>query len=295
MRRVARRALVVANPAAGFRGGLAAGERVGAALARRGIAAEVVYTSGPGEAERIASKASESGFELVVAVGGDGTIHEVANGVAGTPVALAVAPAGSMNLLARVLDLPLDPVRAVEAALASASRIRIRPGHAGDRLFVLMASAGLDSWALRELKAAVRGKIGFRHYVGWALRGAFGYSYPEIHLSTELGGALTCTSFVLGRAGLYGGFLRPTPNVSLEDATLELCALSPRSAGDTLRLLPLLWSGAHAGRPGVELVRVSSLEARTDHLDLPVQLDGELWGRLPMRFGISARELTIVR
>ncbi len=295
MPRTARRALVIANPAAGFRRGRNAGERVGAALARGGVAPEVVHTTGPGEAERIASKAWERGFDLVVPVGGDGTIHEVANGVAGAPVALAVAPAGSMNLLARVLDLPLDPVRAVETALASERRITIRPGQAGDRLFVLMASAGLDSWALRELKAEVSGKIGFRHYVRGALRGAFTYPYPEMRLRTGDGATLSCTSFVLGRAGLYGGFLRPTPNVSLGDDTLELCALSLRSAGDTLRLLPLLWSGAHAGRRGVALLRVSSLEARTDHPDLPVQLDGELSGRLPLRFGISARELTIVR
>lgn len=290
----ARRVLVVANPCAGFRSVRAVAWRVRDAIARRGLDTELVWTEGPGDAERIASRAGQAGFDVVFALGGDGTVHEVANGAAGTGVLLGVAPRGSMNLLARVLGLPLDPVAAVEAALDAGKPVTVRPGQAGDRLFVLMASAGVDSWVLRELRRTVRGKIGFRHYVAGALRGAFTYPYPEIRLELPGGSSWRSTSFVLGRANLYGGFLRPTPNVCLEDDTLELCAFSFRSASETIRILPLLWSGAHAGRPDVRLARVRSVEAWADRPDLPVQLDGELSGRLPMRFGVSSRSLTIV-
>ncbi len=289
-----RRVLVLANPTAGLRGGRRAGEAVARTTGARGLEVELVMTGGPGDAERLAAGAAAAGFDLVLAVGGDGTAHEVVNGVAGTAVAVGVAPAGTMNLLARVLDLPLDPVGAARAVMSAPRWITVRPGRAGERLFVLMAGIGLDAWVLRELKGRVEGKIAFRHYVAGALRGVFSYPYPEIRLRFPDGPPLSCTSAVLGRAALYGGFLRPTPSVALTDPTLELCALTPRSTAEALRLLPLLWTGSHIGRPGVHDRRVTAFDAETDHSDLAVQLDGELAGRLPMSFGLSDRTLTLV-
>jgi diacylglycerol kinase family enzyme len=92
---------------------------------------------------------------------------------------------------------------------------------------------------------------------------------------------------------LYGGFLRPTPGAALDRDVLEACAFAARSTGGLLRLLPALWSGAHIGRPGVLDRRVAWLRASSEHPDVPVQLDGELAGRLPMDFAISDRELVL--
>jgi diacylglycerol kinase family enzyme len=288
----ARRVLVVANPAAGFRRGRDAGEIAARVVRGAGCLCELVRTRQPGDARDLAAAAHAGGFDTILAVGGDGTAHEAANGLAGTAGVLGVVPAGTMNLLARVLGVALDPASASETAVLGSRRITVRPGRAGETLFLLMAGIGFDAWVLRELLATRRGKIAFRHYVLGGLRGLLTYPYPAIRLELPRE-TVEATSAIVGRAPLYGGFLRPTPRVALDRETLEACAFTARSAGGLLRLLPALWSGAHLGRPEVVDRLATTLRAGSEHPDVPVQLDGELAGRLPMDFGISDRKLVL--
>ncbi len=287
-----RRVLAVANPAAGLRRRSDPGEAGVRALRAAGVACELRRTGAPGDARRIAAEAAAHGYELVIAVGGDGPAHEAANGLAGSRTALAVAPAGTMNLLARVLGLPLDAATAAEAVIA-ARRVRpVRPGRMGDALFLLMAGVGFDAWVLRELLSRVRGKIGFRDYALGALAALRSYPFPEIRLEVT-GATIAAGAAVIGRAPLYGGFLRPTPGVSLERDELELCAFEARSALPLLRLAPLLWSGAHVARPGVVDRTVDRVRASSEFPDVPVQLVGEAAGGLPAEFALSDRVLLL--
>ena len=289
-----RRVLVVANPAAGLRRGRDAGEVAARAVRRLGTPPELARTRGPGDARILAAEAAAAGFDMVLAVGGDGTAHEVANGIAGTRVVLAVAPAGTMNLLARVLRVPLDPGLAAEVAVLGGRRLVMRPGRAGETLFLLMAGVGFDAWVLRELLGRRRGKIGFRDYVLGGLRGLGTYPFPRIRFEMP-GETAEAGAAIIGRAPLYGGFLRPTPRASLERDVLDACLLGARSPVELLRLLPALWSGAHVGRSGVANRLVTRLRASSDHEDVPVQLDGEPAGRLPVEFSLSERALTLAR
>ena len=277
-----------------MRRGRDAGEAAASAARRAGARSELVRTRGPGDARRLAAKAWAEGFDTVLAVGGDGTAHEAANGAAGTPVVLGVVPSGTMNLLARVLGVPMDPAGAAESAVLGRRRIALRPGKAGETLFLLMAGIGFDAWVLRELLAGRRGKVAFRHYVLGGLRGLLTYPFPTIRLEMS-GESVDATAAIVGRAPLYGGFLRPTPHAALESDTLEVCGFTARSAGGLLRILPALWSGAHIGRPGIVDRSATWLKASSEHPDIPVQLDGELAGRLPMEFAISDRELVLAR
>jgi diacylglycerol kinase family enzyme len=283
----------VANPAAGLRRGFDAGDAVARAAAPLSQTVALARTTEPGEARRLAASASAAGFDVVVAVGGDGTAHEVANGAAGTEAALAVGPAGTMNLLARVLELPLDPARAVERLLARGRTRTILPGRADGTLFLLMAGIGLDAWVLRGLLERTRGKIGFARYVLGALSGLRSYAYPRIRLEGAQE-TLHATSAIVGRTPLYGGFLRPTPRATLERDVLELCALDLPGAFHYLRVAPSLWSGAHDGRAGVACRLVRSVRAVSEDPDVPVQLDGEPFGKLPMTFAVSDRPLRIL-
>src|SRR5262245_5394861 len=104
---VSRSALLIANPAAGFSPTEQRAERAVERLRALGVRAELHRTTGPRDAEGAARDAATS-FDIVVAAGGDGTVHEVANGLAGTRSALGVVPLGSMNILARELGMPLD-------------------------------------------------------------------------------------------------------------------------------------------------------------------------------------------
>jgi YegS/Rv2252/BmrU family lipid kinase len=289
MRAPFRRVLVVANPMAGLKRGRPAGEAALAAARRAGTRAELHRTSGPGDGERAAAAAAGEGFDLVLAAGGDGTAHEVANGVAGTAAAMGVAPAGTMNLLARVIGLPLDPAQAAFLLVASGSRRTVRPGRANGRLFVLMAGTGFDAWVLRALLAGATGKLAFGDYVRGAIRGLATFPFPRLTVEGDAGSPPAHT-VIIGRAPLYGGFLRPTPHARLDGDALELCAL----AGGAARLasaLPRMWSGAHGDSPGVTLAPVRRAVVRADRDAVPFQLDGELVGTLPLEVDLA--ELTI--
>jgi diacylglycerol kinase family enzyme len=286
----ARRVLVIANPAAGLGRG-DAGEAAARAASRAGVAVDLARTRQPGDARRIAASATAEGFDLVVAAGGDGTVNEAANGLAGDDLALGVAPAGTMNLVARVLRLPLDPAEAVRRLVSGYRPLAMKPGRAGDRLFLLMAGAGFDAWVLRELLRGASGKIGFGRYVRAAIRGLRTFPFPP--LTVEHDGASTrAHTAIVGRAPLYGGFLRPTPHVRFSIDALELCAIDG-GAAHLASTIPLLWSGAHAGRAGVMLVPARRVAIAAPIDDVPYQLDGELVGTLPVAIELSERILRL--
>jgi len=285
------RILVVANPAAGTRYGRQAGQAAARAASRPGIEVELRLTERPGDAQRFAGSAAAEGFDLVVAAGGDGTVNEAANGVAGSGVALGIAPAGTMNILARLLGLPLDPARAVERLFDGYRPLAIRPGTAAGRLFVLMAGVGFDAWVLRELLRGARGKIGFLDYVRGAVRGLRTFPFPRLTIDHD-GRRFEAHSAIVGRAPLYGGFLRPTPHARLHVDRLELCAFDG-GAARLAAVVPRLWSGAHAGCAGVTLVPARHVEIAASNVPVPYQLDGELSGELPVAFGLSERILVL--
>ncbi len=287
----ARRVLVVANPAAGPNARGTAGEAAARAAGRAGCRVELAATGGPGDARRIAARAAASGFDLVVAAGGDGTAHEAANGLVGTGVALGLAPAGTMNLLARVLGLPLDPAQAVARIVDGYAPLAMKPGSAAGRNFLLMAGAGFDAWVLRELLRGVHGKIGFGDYVRGAVRGLRTFPFPRLTVDHD-GGRVTAHTVIAGRAPLYGGFLRPTPNVRLSVDRLELCAFEG-GATRLAAIVPRLFSGAHAGCDGVTLVPARHIGVAASIDDVPYQLDGELAGTLPVAIGLSAEVLVL--
>jgi YegS/Rv2252/BmrU family lipid kinase len=287
----ARRILVIANPAAGLGRRLGAGEAVARAASRAGVSVELLHTVQPGDARRFTAAVSPNDFDLVVAVGGDGTINEAANGLAGRDVALGVAPAGTMNLLARVLGLPLDPAEAVRRILRGHRPLAMKPGKAGERLFVLMAGAGFDAWVLRELSRGVSGKISFGDYVRGAIRGLRTFPFPCLTIEHD-GKCTSAHTAIVGRAPLYGGFLRPTPHARLDVDALELCAIDG-GAAHLVSTFPLLWSGAHAGRKGVTLVAAQRVAIAASIDDVPYQLDGELVGTLPAAIGLSERILVL--
>jgi diacylglycerol kinase (ATP) len=289
----ARRVLVIANPAAGLRRGRDAGAAAAAGALRGGAAVDLHRTTRPGEAAETAAAAARDGFDLVLAAGGDGTAHEVAQGLAGTPVALGIAPAGTMNLLARVLRIPLDPGLAAERLVRGSERTAMRPGKAAERLFLVTLGAGFDAWVLRALLRDARGKIRFGDYVRGALRGIATFPFPALTVDSDAG-IFEGHTVLVGRAPLYGGFLRPTPGACVDEGPLELCALS----GGRLRLaatVPYLWSGAHVGKPGVAVAPVLRARVTARTPDVPYQLDGELAGVLPVTIERADVRLVLAR
>lgn len=265
-----------------------------------GLDAELRLTTRPHEATEIAARAARNGspngsLDVIVA-GGDGTINEVIQGLAGTKARLAIIPRGTANVLARELGLPLDDEQAAVVAARGKSR-RIHLGLAIDetsgvsRHFALMAGIGLDASIVRRVQPSLKKRIG---------KGAFWVSGLS-HLATwsphpftlEIDGReYTATFAAVGKGSRYGGDLAITPGARLDQPEFEVCIIDTVSRFRYLRLLSYaMREGMPRDNPSVRFVKTNKLRA---HGNAQVQIDGELIGELPMRFEIAPESLEVI-
>ena len=281
-----------------------------AALQKAGVRIELASTTGPGSARELAQAAVGCGADVVFACGGDGTINEVANGLAGTPIPLGILPAGTANIVARELRLPLHPVRAARQFAAWAPR-RIALGRArwaeGQgpnggpapearcRYYVSVAGIGYDAHIVYKLSAWLKVKLGVAGYVLEAFRQLVSYPFPRFscqHCGRQRQGTFT----VVHRTRLYAGWLHLAPTAGLFQPRFSVCTFPSRS-----RLRYLLYAAAVLARRHLRLHDVS-LDNCTEVVCAPVdagatihfELDGELAGVLPASFEIVPDALTIL-
>ncbi|WP_233255945.1 diacylglycerol/lipid kinase family protein [Falsiroseomonas bella] len=287
--------LIVFNPAAGA-GRQRRLSRALGALRARGLAPQVAETRGPGDAAVLARSAAARGVPLVVAAGGDGTIAEVAAGLAGSAAALGVLPLGTANVLAWELGLPQAPDRA--AAVIAAGRIAtLRPGLArfadgSERLFVQMLGAGFDAAVVARLDLGLKRRIGRAAYVLESLRQMARYDFPPIAVTFD-GVTTTAASAIVTKGRLYAGRYRIAPDARAAEPGFRLVlfrrsgALQAALAGAALPL------GLIPRLPGVEIMPARRIRLAAAGA-VPVQADGDPAGLLPVEVTDAPSPLGIV-
>jgi YegS/Rv2252/BmrU family lipid kinase len=235
--------LAILNPRAGV-----AAERALLAL-RRGRPSwpglEVAVTTGPGDATAWAREAASAGAGLVLAVGGDGTANEVAQGLIGSETPLGIVPVGSGNGLARCLRIPLAP----DAALAALEVAVARPidvGLANGRPFLNVGGAGFDAAVGADFHAAGRGgaRRGVLSYVLLSLRRVLRYRATPLRLETP-GNDLDLRPFLvcLANGPQYGAGALIAPEARLDDGLLDVVVLDHAPLPVLLAAVPRLFSG----------------------------------------------------
>jgi diacylglycerol kinase family enzyme len=153
---------LIFNPVAGQLDVAQALQKVTAYLEAQGWQVTLRQTRGSGDATAFAREAAASGYDMVVAVGGDGTLGEVANGLAGSDCTMGVLPVGTGNIWARMMRLPLPSLGHQDALMAAAQVLvegtphRIDLGRAGDRYFVMWTGIGLDAQVARDVEPTAR-------------------------------------------------------------------------------------------------------------------------------------------
>jgi len=271
------RAVAIANP----RAGLAAQRAIQAVEARPGRWPELKLwtTSGPGQARELARTAVEEGFEVVLAVGGDGTANEVAGGLLGSSVAMGVVPAGSGNGLARTLRIPLDAAGALRALSTAVTR-RIDVGRINGRPFLNVGGAGFDAAVGQEFHArALRGgRRGVMSYARIAF--AMSWTYRCGGFTLEAGshrfeGGAWLVAFVNGRQ--YGGAAAIAPGSLMDDGLLEMVVIEEATPLEILAAAPRMYLG------GLDRFRryrrlAASQAVLTGPEPFPHHLDGEPGG-----------------
>jgi diacylglycerol kinase (ATP) len=296
-------ALLIYNPASGGARHRRLSEVIEAAriLAQAGVLAEMAPTSARGSATRIARRAAEEGRQLVIACGGDGTVNEVVNGLAGSKIPLAVLPAGTANVLAKELRIPWDIPRAAKLIPEGvAHRIALGAVGAPDsgrdswRYFLCLGGAGPDGAMVHALENSARKKNGTLDYWLEGIVQLFVYHFPEFRVVSE-GRERRATLIVVGRTKSYGGPFRITTGASLLEDNFEIVTYTTRNRFRYLLCLPALWLNRLRSMRGIEFWKAK--EVRCEPLNgEPVfaQVDGEPIGRLPLEFHVVPDALTLV-
>jgi diacylglycerol kinase (ATP) len=293
----AKRAAIIYNPVArGLSRRLHLLQRTIALLARQGIEATLISTNGPGTAGVQTRQLIESGCDLIIVAGGDGTINEAADGMLRTAVPLAVLPGGTANVLAHEMGLPINLHRAA-MRIGSLSPCRIAVGRAQigqseRRSFLSMAGAGLDAAIVAGLNYDLKAATGkFAYY-------AAGFAHlfrptPEFEVIVD-GKRFEASFALVSRVRNYGGdleiargasLLRDDFQVVLFRGTLRVHYV-PYLAGIVLKRVHRM--------NGCTVMHARSVICHANDPQVYVQLDGELAGTLPIKAEIVPDALTLL-
>lgn len=288
------------------------GERteLAAAVLGLGYRVEVAETGGPGEAVDLARAADRDGYALVVAFGGDGTVNEVANGLAGTPTPLGCLPGGRTNVFARTLGLPSEPVEAAARLLVMGRDLRPRRvdlGVMNERYFTFASGVGLSASLNRRVdrRPGLKSRLGSA-YLAYAALSTMNRRYivepPHVRLSVGAEQADGVTLVAQNSDPLT--YLGPRPirvcnAVGLDTGTISLALLRRSSRRDVSSVVARIASGDPARVLGHRRVRgfsgVSGADVRSvDGRPLPVEVDGEYVGELDaVRYDTAPRKLAV--
>jgi diacylglycerol kinase (ATP) len=280
--------VVILNPAA--RG--ARTQRLRAQVEALARGAIICATSHSGEAEVIARHAAAEGYERIVAAGGDGTINEIVNGIAGRNVALGLLPIGTMNVFATELGLPANDLpRCWEIIQENRTRPVDLPS-ANGKHFVQLAGVGLDAQAVKETSRNFKRNFGPLSYLISAAQIA---SRPPPLLRIESENAVTEEgSFVLiGNGRLYGGRLPFFKQAVMDDGLLDVIVFKRLNYVDIIRYLQNVVFTPQISSPEVEYFQTTRLRVTSEE-SVPVEIDGELIGNCPVEFKIRAGGLRVL-
>ncbi len=269
---------VICNPVAGNGRGKKIGEQVQAELKKRGILHEFYLTESRDHATELAKKAAALGAEKVLAVGGDGTVLEVARGLIHTQTALCIIPGGTGNDFIKTIGIPKDPAAALEAALTNAPR-KTDAVQLNDRLFLNEAGVGFDVSVLEYAQKAKKYCRGLLPYLYGVIRTIFSFSGIRLVCQLEEGETIEREILVLGvgNGRFIGGGIEIAPEAVPDDGLLDVVIVEKMKKPRMMQVLPLLLKGKILTFKETEWTRVKRLTFQGEHMS--VNVDGEI---LPM-------------
>ncbi len=257
-----------------------------------GIRIVRIPTTGAGSATALAREQVAAGRDLIIACGGDGTVNEVVNGMAGSRVPLALLPAGTGNVLAKELGLPWDIWRAAEYIPAGEVR-RIALGRAGERYFICMAGVGVDANTVYRLSVKTKLSLGMLSYWIESFRQLLEYEFPLFSVRVE-GQGFQAALLIVSRTKNYGGPVQLTRRADLFSDEFEVCLFQRRNRFLYLLYFLALQAGLLERFRDVRFLRTRRVEAQPGKQRIQVQVDGELVGALPMDFVIAPDALSLL-
>ncbi|MBI1886193.1 MAG: diacylglycerol kinase family lipid kinase [Chloroflexi bacterium] len=285
-------ALVIVNPAAHnlpSKKALAAADEW---LRSQGWHVRWEETDSPGSARALALKAAEERLPLLFVCGGDGSMGEAANGLAGSDTALAMIAAGTVNIWARETQTPKKPLDAVRAAV-SGERRRVDLGKAGDRYFLLMAGYGLDGHLARKVSLGAKRHVGATAYALAAVRESITYRSKPLSLTLD-GDTVDAQALMLvaGNTRNYAGLVEITPQARLDDGLLDVCLFQGKGLLDIMLHVIGVALRRHTGSKKVLYRKAKRIELGWEE-PLPIQPDGDAFPESPPVIEVAPRALWV--
>lgn len=272
-------------------------ERACRLLEQKDYRVELLLTKQRGEAGQLAKEATKKTPLVVIAAGGDGTFNEVANGLAGSEIPMAVLPMGTTNVLAKELGIPASVEGALEVALnntpksVSLGRIAlVRDSSPVSRYFILMAGIGFDGEAVFGINETFKKISGKGAYLYSGVKTLSQFAPDELEVTVD-GRAHAASSVIVGNASKYGGNFRVTPDARLTDPILYVCLFKGRKRLDTFRYIFGIVTGSHLKFADVAYLQAKNIEIKGS---AHIQIDGDYFGMTPAEISIVPNALRLV-
>jgi len=306
-----RKALLLYNPRSGRRRHrrLEDVQSVFRVLQNAGVDASAVPTVAPGPATEQVRQAIAEGCDTVFACGGDGTVHDVLQGLVGTHTALGIIPLGTANVFTHDLGLPSSPIAAAEAALKArplriaVGRIEYQDFHGqpASRYFTITAGIGADAYLFHRLDMNAKQTLGLSAYYVKATHVWLTHKMQFFRVNYEEDGQQRCaetTQLLAVRIANFGDGLRKlAPGASLLRDDLRLVLFQTRNRWAFLRYVARGLLGANWRVPGINLAysgEATCAQSDPAQAKIFVEADGELLGTLPARISIVRDAVTIL-
>ena len=258
----------------------------------RGHHAEVRVTFEHGDAEAFARDAAMRGADVVAAVGGDGTLNEVVNGLDGYDTPLGVIPAGTANDFARQAGIPADADHAMDVILLR-KPVRLDSASLNGRRFLNVSTGGVGAEATAETPSEIKATIG---QLAYAISGLRKFAGLEPNHGVFSGGGFTLECdflmFAVGSARSTGGGTMVTPHASTTDGLLDLCVVERMPRFGFARTVLQLKRGEHVGEEGVHYVRLQELSIEGSRA-ISVNVDGEMSNARRLDYRARPRDLWV--
>ena len=293
-----KRCLIIVNPCAGRKKGLRALPKLHRFFDENGYSVTDHVTASRGDGQAIAEAAE--GFDMILCVGGDGTLNEVITGVlrSGRNTPVGYIPAGSTNDFARSLGIPYKPMKAAKQ-IVSEPPMELDVGYYGDRYFTYVASFGIFTRTSYSAPQKLKNVIGHLAYILHGIREVVHVHPVEAEVVTEDGRA-SRERFIFGsfsNSTSFGGVLRLNPaDVDFSDGLFEVMLIRPPKTPRQLsRCLRALRKGKPYDSEQITFFRASKVVMRFPSSDAPFSLDGEYAeGKREIEIGVLHRPLTML-
>ncbi len=298
-------AKVIVNPAAGANKTYKKWPLLNRLFDHIGLSFDHQYTEGAGHAIEIARSAASNGYRYLIAVGGDGTVNEVANGILDNgntgEVSFGVVSTGTGSDFARSAGIPMDYINAC-SVLTSTKRLVIDAGIVefhknGERLqryFMNAAGIGFDAAAVESTEKIPKYFGGTIPYLAGLLRTLIGYRNKSVVMKIDdKTKPAKILSVIVANGNYLGGGMYVAPDAVMDDTLLDVVVIGDVGKFDLLKSLPMIYKGTHGNHPKVSIQKAADVSIETSERVL-VHADGELLGEGPASFKILPSALSLV-